>query len=208
MAISNELIKSFLNLKNVKYLYDPEKETFIISFTPHVLLIRLEEGGEFLQIRTLNFHQYEDGPHKETILQMIAAMNYRRKLVKFGYDPDDGEINGCIDIPIEDAELTETQFFRCVAALLEAIDEGNQRIIKILESGEDPGPNPSKMIDLLVDEIMESLEEEDMLKELEEDIDDDEFFGIDDEEEDSPNIPIDFKNKFPEKRDEDKDEDV
>ena len=159
MAISIDEIRGFLDGKEVKYLYDPQKETFVISFTPHVVLIRLEEHGEFLQFRTLNFYQYKDGKHKTTIMDMLLAMNYRRKLVKFGYDSDDGEVNACVDMPIEDGGLTNTQFFRCMAALLEALEEGRQRIGIILETGKDPGPNSSKMIESLVNEIMESLDD-------------------------------------------------
>lgn len=159
MPIMIEDIRNFLDSKEVKYLYDSQKETLVISFTPHVLLIKLEENGEFLQFRTLNFYQYKKGKYKQVILQMLVAMNYKRKLVKFGYDPEDGEINACVDIPIEDAVFTSAQFFRCMAALLEALEESYQRIIHILETGKDPGPNHSRMIDALVDEIMESLED-------------------------------------------------
>lgn len=156
MPTTIEELRQFLNSKNVKYLYDSQKETFIVSFTPHVVLIRLEESGEFLQFRTLNFYQYKSGKYLSSILEMLASINYRRKLVKFGYDTEDGEINGCIDIPIEDANFTSTQFFRCMAALLEALEEGHERIIKILETGKDPGPGNSKIIDSLVNEIMNS----------------------------------------------------
>ena len=159
MATSIDDIKDFLDMKEVKYLYDADKEVFVMSFAPNVLLVRLEENGEFLQFRTLNFYQYKTGKYREQILQMLASMNYQRKLVKFGYDPDDGEINGCIDIPIEDATFTSTQFFRCMAALLEALEESRNRLMALLETGEDPGPASSKMIDALVEEIMDSIEE-------------------------------------------------
>ena len=159
MATSTDNIREFLDLKEVKYLYDSEKEVFVMSFAPNVLLVRLEENGEFLQFRTLNFYQYKNGKYKEHVLQILAAMNYQRKLVKFGYDPDDGEINGCIDIPIEDATFTSTQFFRCMAALLEALEEARNRLMILMETGEDPGPASSKMIDSLVEEIMDSMEE-------------------------------------------------
>ena len=160
MPTSVEELRVFLDDKEIKYLYDAEKETFIISFTPNVILIKPEEKGEFLQFRTLNFSQYREGKYKANILEMLASINYHRKLVKFGYDPEDGEINACIDIPIEDAEFTGTQFFRCIAALLEALEEARKRLMGIIETGIDPGPKPSKVIDMLVDEIMESLEEE------------------------------------------------
>lgn len=159
MPTTTEEILGFLDAKEVKYLYDARKETFVICFTPHVLLIRIEENGEFLQFRTLNFYQYKNGKHRELILAMIAAMNYRRKLVKFGYDEADGEINACVDIPVEDGTLTSTQFFRCMAALLEALEESRSRITAVLETGKDPGPGSSKIIDRLVGEIMDSLDE-------------------------------------------------
>jgi hypothetical protein len=178
MPVSIEEIREFLDKKDVKYLFDAQKETFIISFTPHVVLIRLEENGEFLQFRTLNFYQYKAGKYREQILELVGSLNYRRKLIKFGYDPDDGEINGCVDIPIEDSAFTSTQFFRCLAALLEALEEGRRRLNMLLETGKDPGQRPAKTsetpslpaskeagkqppkaIDRLVNEIMESMDE-------------------------------------------------
>lgn len=157
MAVTIEEIREFLDKRDVKYLFDAQKETFIISFTPHVVLIRLEENCEFLQFRTLNFYQYKAGKYREQILELISSLNYRRKLIKFGYDPDDGEINGCVDVPIEDSTFTSTQFFRCLAALLEALEEGRRRLNALIETGKDPGQRPAKAIDRLVNEIMESM---------------------------------------------------
>ncbi|NUM34951.1 MAG: YbjN domain-containing protein [Candidatus Brocadiae bacterium] len=169
-----EDVRSFLEEKSVKYLFDAEKEVFIISFAPNVILVRLEENGEFLQFRTLNFYQYRDGKYKEGILQLLCEVNYQRKLVKFGYDKEDGEINACVDIPIEDSNFTSTQFFRSMAALLEALDETRTRVTFLLETGKDPGARPSKLsdrslendasthpsIDSLIKEIMDSSEQE------------------------------------------------
>jgi hypothetical protein len=159
MATTVEEIKEFLDTKEVKYLYDQQKEVFVISFAPNVLLVRLEENGEFLQFRTLNFYQYKTGKYKEGILQLLCALNYQRKLIKFGYDPEDGELNGCVDIPIEDCGLTARQFFRSMAALLEALEEARHRIMVLLETGKDPGPSSSKTIDSLVEEILDSIED-------------------------------------------------
>lgn len=159
MSTSIENIKMFLEEREVKYLYDQEKEVFIMSFAPNVILVKLEEGGEFLQFRTLNFFQYKKGKYRENILLLLASMNYNRKLVKFGYDQEDGEINGCIDVPIEDGNFTPDQFFRCIASLLEALEEARERITYLIETGEDPGPNLTpKVIDDLVQEIMDSMD--------------------------------------------------
>lgn len=157
MSATIQNIRDFLTEKSVKFMFDPEKEVFIMSFAPNVLLVRLEEHGEFLQFRTLNFYQYKTGKCKEALLQMLSHINYQRKLVKFGYDPDDGEINCCVDLPIEDAILTSTQFFRCMAALLEALEDARGRMAKIMETGKDPGPAARKGIEDLVREISESM---------------------------------------------------
>ncbi len=185
MSISIETLKGFLNEKQVKYLYDADKEVFVISFSPNVILVRLEEHGEFLQFRTLNLFQYKEGKHKSTILQMLAAINYQRKLVKFGYDSDDGEINCCIDIPIEDNLLTHTQFFRCMAALLEALNEARNRYNTILETGKDPGSERRPNIDQLIEEIMKDTPEEkksSKMRSMKKAIDDDDDINDDDDE--------------------------
>jgi gas vesicle protein len=186
MSITNEKIREYFAEKQVKSMFDPEMNSFILIFGSYVLMMRIEEEGEFIQLRTLGFFNYiGDEQHygnkdKEIIiLKMISQMNTERKLVKFGYDPEDGEINAMVDICIEDSTFTSTQLFRCLAAILQAMDEARLRILHILENGKDlkqtadekhgriikirtnPGGKVSKeVLDKLVADIAEHINEE------------------------------------------------
>lgn len=44
-------------------------------------------------------------------------------MLQWEYDPSDGEIRAIIEFPLEDAEMTERQFNRCLHGLVQLVDE-------------------------------------------------------------------------------------
>ncbi len=62
------------------------------------------------------------------------------KLLRFEYDPTDGEVRAAIELPLEDAPLTERLFDRCLSGLIQLVDQqAMPRIKTVLATGEDPG---------------------------------------------------------------------
>ncbi|HPY74868.1 MAG: hypothetical protein KBC30_08655 [Planctomycetes bacterium] len=159
MAISMDTIQEFLDIKNIQYFYDVQKKVLILTFQPNMIQVKLDEQQKFLQFQTLNFFQYKEGSKKYIIQELLLLMNYRKKLVKFAYNTD-GEIKCYVDFPIEDNSITLNQFSRCLSAMLDALDEARIRISTVIEVGNDPRLAQSKMIENLVDEIMESINQQ------------------------------------------------
>ena len=60
----------------------------------------------------------------------------RSKLIRFDFDPDDGEIRGLTECPIEDGSLTREQFLRLLTAIPELIDRWDPAIRRALKTGE------------------------------------------------------------------------
>lgn len=77
------------------------------------------------------------------VLQAVSAINGRRRLVKWGWDPSDGEIVAYADLWLMDNQITQQQFSRMLNNFLPGIDAAYQRIQATLGTGTDPGdPNP------------------------------------------------------------------
>jgi len=61
-------------------------------------------------------------------------------MLRLEYDPTDGEIRASIELPLEDAPLTDRQFNRCLEGLVHLVDqEAMPRLKAVLATGEDPG---------------------------------------------------------------------
>jgi len=73
-------------------------------------------------------------------LQTLLTISWETKMVQWEYDPSDGEVRAMIEFPLEDAPLTERQFWRCVHGLVRIVDEkAFPRLQKTLLTGQDPG---------------------------------------------------------------------
>lgn len=104
------------------------------------LVVGLEEEGQFLQFRTIEYLWCPgDHPHLAEVLKVLGTINYRRRLVKFGWDPNDGEIVGYADIWLMDGTMTQQQFARMLHNFFPAIDLSISRIKTAMETGKDPG---------------------------------------------------------------------
>jgi len=107
------------------------------------LEISLTEEGQFVQLRVpdlLRGMNLETSPYRRRVLAAAAEETYRRRLAKVGYDPSDGEIDCCIDLPLEDLPLTRRQFEYALHILVLVARLVHRRASTILQSGRDPGP--------------------------------------------------------------------
>lgn len=145
MATTLQAIAQFLNRRNWRYEVN-EAESCIITGVQaeHVdrflIVLRLSEGGEFLQFQAPRILQVPDHLYKGVLLQTMAHIEYQVKMLRLEYDPTDGEVQASIELALEDAPLTERQFNRCLDALVQLVDqEAMPRLQAVLTTGEDPG---------------------------------------------------------------------
>ena len=70
----------------------------------------------------------------------VAEETFKRRLTKVGYDPTDGEIDCCVDLPLEDCRITRRQFEYSLHLLTLLARLVHRRVTTVLETGRDPGP--------------------------------------------------------------------
>lgn len=146
MGATLEQIAGFLDNKDWKYRLDREESRILTgvygeNIEDFLIVIELDEDGEFFEIfapRVLA--GVKDHPHKTAILQTMLCISWETKMLQWEYDPSDGEIRAIIEFPLEDAILTERQFYRCLHSLVQLVDElALPRLQAVMETGEDPG---------------------------------------------------------------------
>ncbi len=146
MGATLEQIAGFLDNKEWKYRLDREESRILTgvygeNIEDFLIVIELDEDGEFFEIfapRVLA--GVKDHPHKTAILQTMLCISWETKMLQWEYDPSDGEIRAIIEFPLEDAILTERQFYRCLHSLVQLVDElALPRLQAVMETGEDPG---------------------------------------------------------------------
>ena len=146
MGATLEQIAGFLDNKEWKYRLDREESRILTgvygeNIEDFLIVIELDEDGEFFEIfapRVLA--GVKDHPHKTAILQSMVCISWETKMLQWEYDPSDGEIRAIIEFPLEDAILTERQFYRCLHSLVQLVDElALPRLQAVMETGEDLG---------------------------------------------------------------------
>lgn len=145
MGTSVQKISKFLDNKGWKYRLDAENHRIYTgvkgeSIEHLLVVVELEEEGEFFSIYAPQIlSDVQNHPHKSAILQTMLSISWETKMLQWEYDPSDGEIRAIIEFPLEDAELTERQFNRCLHGLVQLVDEmALPRLASVMETGFDP----------------------------------------------------------------------
>jgi hypothetical protein len=145
MALTLEQLKRFFDAQGIgSYFEAPDRPAILAGFQgangSYQVLVHLELEGTFLQFRTINWLRCpSDHPALGELLKAIADINYRRRLVKIGWDPVQGELAAYADVWIEDGTLTQQQFTRMLSVYLPVMDLAYGRLTTTMETGRDPG---------------------------------------------------------------------
>ncbi len=117
---------------------NPESTTFRdVDGDPGIqFVIRVLERGEFLAIFTPQAWNVEDCPHRAAVFEAIASIQTQYKMLRFDYDPSDGEIRPNVELPLEDSELTSRQFHRLMHGMLHGVPRFDRVIRHAIETGE------------------------------------------------------------------------
>jgi len=90
----------------------------------------------------------------------MLAISWEVKMLRFEYDPTDGEVRASIELPIEDSLLTEGLFNRCLSGLIQLVDSlAMPRLNAVLATGVDPGRKnvAAQLLDGMPDELLNLL---------------------------------------------------
>lgn len=121
------------------------------------LVMACEVEGMVVKIRTFEMLSAPHSSYRRLLLAALMEANYRVKLVKFGFDADDGEVSACIDLPLSGASLTRKQVDRCLRQLRRTLSTHLPRLREIVNTGRDPGPPGAPALDR--DDLTELLED-------------------------------------------------
>jgi len=145
MAITMEQLQKLLDGENYHYLVDPKRPMVMLGVKgingSYQCFLSIDLDGKFLQFRMIQYASCPVGhPHLPRVLQTLAELNYLKRLVKFAWDSNDGEITAYADIWLEtDGTLTQLQFSSNLQTFLSVADHGYRRIHQAIETGKDPG---------------------------------------------------------------------
>jgi hypothetical protein len=143
VTITVDQLKSLVQAEGLSFFVDPSRPAILLNFSGHngayMVVMLVELDGRFVQFRTVGYGSCpSDHPHLEAVLRVIGEMDYRLRLTKFGWDPNDGEMVAYADLWLEDGTLTRKQLAAMLRAFLPAIDLGRARITRTMETGVDP----------------------------------------------------------------------
>jgi hypothetical protein len=125
---------------------------------PELLIVtQFAEDGRFLEIWMPGLLQISnDNVFKGPLLQTLATLHYETRLVRFAYNPSNGEIIASVELPLADAELTQNQLCQSLQLLLHLVDRSLPRLKTVLATGNDPGYKTK------VDRLLEQLSDEEL----------------------------------------------
>ena len=88
-----------------------------------------KERVRFIVPNYLNLSKVSE---KYRVLERLMELNMQYILLKFGYDPADGEVRAEIDVPVNDSDLSYEGFRRCLYCLLTAVDEEYPEMMRLM----------------------------------------------------------------------------
>jgi hypothetical protein len=148
MAVTLEQIIGYLENMDFKYDYSKEKERILLisgdEDSTYTHFIRAKEDGDIFEWQMQILDENKDNlmikDHKYigTVLAHLLFLNYRTKFGTWEFDPSDGDIRLAVEIPLEDALMTEKQFKRVMSLMLRDADKHADEILHILNTGEIP----------------------------------------------------------------------
>lgn len=144
MAMTLDELQKLFAAEGISVFVAPDRSALLGSFRgingAYQVVFLLEVEGTFVQFRTLNWLRCPaEHPSLPAVLKVVGEENYTRRLVKIGWDPEDGELTAYADVWVEDGALSPQQFSRMMHVYLPVMDMAYGRISATIETGRDPG---------------------------------------------------------------------
>ena len=140
MACTLPQLREMLDAEELRYYLIPDTDGVMLNVNGdagrYQFRILVQDDGEFLQFRSDAYlYCTRDHANRDVTLQLLGDLDYRLRLVKFGWDHTDGEISLFIDTWLMDAEVTQDQFSVMVNAFMSIMDDKYPIIQAAIESG-------------------------------------------------------------------------
>jgi len=145
MPINLEQLEAHLVADGLKYRLDDEGYLLTGFATRNyvgpggregvAIAIRVDEDGEHVEFTAPQLYTSRGCDHTAALFEALLAITMRTKLIRFEYDPSDGEVRCTVECAVEDGGLTKRQFFRMLHCLSESIDRWHPVIRAAMDSG-------------------------------------------------------------------------
>ncbi len=137
-------LQQLLDQAGFKYFLAPDPPAILAPFGgvfgSYQIVMRVEVDGRFLQCRTLGYLTCPSGHGSlPQVLRTIAEINFGRRVLKLGWDPNDGEIMGYADLWMEDGQVTSSQLRAMLGIFIAGLDIAYKRVGETIQTGRDPG---------------------------------------------------------------------
>lgn len=138
MATDLEQLTGFLDEEDMHYAVDKNGRAIHVPFGACTVRIFIVEDGEGLTFRAPQVFNLTESLHREATLVWMSKHVYETKIGHFGYDPRDGEIDVSHFHPIEDGELTKTQFMRLLHVVRQVATDDAKQLRHVAFTGQEP----------------------------------------------------------------------
>ena len=172
MATNLEQVQRYLVDLELNFNYREEQEDIIVFFTTEnfvningekflIVVIECADNGNLLQIFSPQLYKVPQNANKHALFELLLLLMQDTYYVKFEYYDQRDEIRICIDLPLEDQDLTKEQLRLCVYTLANTIDQYHNMISKTIETGLVQRENSQLLIiKTLFDQIIEEYSED------------------------------------------------
>jgi hypothetical protein len=134
--VTLDTLARYLDRDEWRYDMDPEGSCIRTGFRGDnatyramILFDAEKQRVRFIVPNYLNLAKVRD---KSKVLERLMELNMQYILLKFGYDPADGEVRAEIDVPVNDTDLSYEGFRRCLYCLLTAADEEYPEMTRLM----------------------------------------------------------------------------
>ena len=156
MAVTMDEIKGFLESNDLKYHYDQEHEMIVLvtddEDSTYTHFLRAREDGDIFewQMQILDENsdmlRVKEHPYLRELLIHLLYLNYNTKFGTWEYDPSDGDVRLAIEIPLEDAKMTQKQFDRIAGYMFVDGAHSAEEIMEVLKTGKVSKDDDDEMI--------------------------------------------------------------
>ena len=142
MALSFDQLKDMMNKEGLQYFVHASEPSIMFAAGgangSYQFVMSLAHDGQFFQLRTLNYlHCPAEHRSLPAVLQALASVNYDKRLLKFGWGGNTGEVVAYADAWLMDGTLTQAQLNRILANYASVVDLSFPRLRAALETGKD-----------------------------------------------------------------------
>ncbi|MDO9304427.1 MAG: hypothetical protein Q7T77_03810 [Sulfuricurvum sp.] len=146
MAVTLKEISGWLDIEEINHELSDEKIIFGAGDgdNTQAYFIKTKENGDIFDVtmqivdENQHFVSLKDKEHAGKVLEFILLKNYETKFGTWEYDPADGDVRLSVEIPLEDALMTQKQFNRIIKMMITDGTNTSAKIKHILKTGEIP----------------------------------------------------------------------